>query len=65
MKNMREVLENLVNSEESAYSIGQGSGVNASQIQRLRSGKINIDNISFKNAENLYNYAIRKNKKRG
>ena len=54
---MRETIQKLIDSDESAYSISKATGIDASTIQRLRSGDRKLDNISFKIAEKLYEYA--------
>lgn len=59
MDEIRQTIIKLINSEESSYSISKNTGINASQIQRIRSNQINIDNVSFANIEKLYQYAIK------
>ena len=54
---MRNTIQNLLNSNESAYSISKEVKVDPSTIQRLRSGDRKLDNITLKVAEELYNYA--------
>lgn len=53
---MRHEIEELINSVESAYSIGKGSGVDPSVIQRIRLGKRKIGNLTLDTAEKLFNY---------
>lgn len=59
MDEIRQTIIKLINSEESSYSISKNTGINASQIQRIRSNQINIDNVSFANIEKLYQYATK------
>uniref|UniRef100_UPI00214DA385 hypothetical protein n=1 Tax=Staphylococcus haemolyticus TaxID=1283 RepID=UPI00214DA385 len=53
---MRKQIEELLKSEVTGYSIAKKTGIGESVISNLRSGKRNLDNISLKNAELLYNY---------
>lgn len=57
---MREKIEKLINSDESAYSIGLATGLDPTQINRLRRGERKIENLSLKVAEVLYEYQIEK-----
>lgn len=62
---MRRVIKQLLESDYSAYEISKGSGVGASIIQNFRLGKRKLDNLSLKNAEKLYEYAIAIKKRGG
>ncbi|WP_314725993.1 hypothetical protein [Staphylococcus haemolyticus] len=53
---MRKQIEELLKSEVTGYRIAKKTGIGESVISNLRSGKRNLDNISLKNAELLYNY---------
>ncbi|KTT82735.1 DNA-binding protein [Mammaliicoccus sciuri] len=54
---MRKYIEYLLDSDLSSLSIAKKTGVHQSTIHRLRKGERTIDNLSFKNAEKLYEYA--------
>lgn len=60
IKELKKEINKLLNSDESAYRIGKETGVDASQIQRLRSGDRSLEKMQLKNIEKLYNYAITK-----
>lgn len=53
---MIELIQQILNSNLTHYEISKNSGVNASIISNLRSGKREIDNISLKNAIKFENY---------
>lgn len=63
MSDIRKAIISLLESEISAYRIAKDTGVNPATIQTLRNGDIKLDNITFKNAERLYDYAENKLKK--
>lgn len=63
MSDIRKSIIALLESDISAYRIAKDTGVNPATIQTLRSGDIKLDNITFKNAERLYDYAENKLKK--
>ena len=52
---MREQIEKLLNSDITGYRIFKDTGMSQSIISEFRSGKRNLDNLSLKNAEKLYN----------
>ncbi|MCY1619673.1 hypothetical protein NW117_02720 [Staphylococcus pettenkoferi] len=58
---MRETIEKLLRSDISGYRIYKETGISQSRISDLRNGRRKLDNISFANAERLYNYAIQIN----
>lgn len=58
-----ETVEKLLQSDESAYSISKATGVDASTIQRVRSGDRKLANLTLETAEKLYMYALEKQKK--
>lgn len=57
---MRDVIERLLKSDVSAYEISKQTGVHASVIQRLRTGKQSIDESKYSNIEKLSQYQIKK-----
>lgn len=60
IKELKKEINKMLNSDESAYRIGKETGVDASQIQRLRSGDRSLEKMQLNNIEKLYNYAITK-----
>lgn len=52
---MREQIEKLLNSDITGYQIYKKTGLSQSIISEFRSGKRELDNLSLKNAEKLYN----------
>lgn len=54
-------VKNLLNSHISAYEIEKRTGINRSQITRLRNGEILLDNTSFKTITILYEYSKKNN----
>lgn len=57
---MRNVIERLLKSEDSAYKISKKTGVYSSVIQRLRSGEQTIESSNYGNIEKLYEYQLEK-----
>lgn len=57
---MKNVIERLLNSEDSAYKISKKTGVYSSVIQRLRSGEQTIESSNYGNIEKLYEYQLEK-----
>src|SRR5699024_10307089 len=57
---MKNVVQRLLDSEESAYSISKQTGVYASVIQRLRTGKQSMGKSKLDNIEKLYQYQMSK-----
>ncbi|MCY1566746.1 hypothetical protein [Staphylococcus pettenkoferi] len=54
---MRENIEKLLNSDVSGYRIYKETGISQSRISDLRNGRRKLDNLTFANAEKLYNMA--------
>lgn len=54
---MRESIEKLLNSDVSGYRIYKETGISQSRISDLRNGRRKLDNLTFANAEKLYNMA--------
>lgn len=54
---MREKVQQLLDSEISASKIQRDTGIQKTQISKLRNHKIKLDNIAFGNAIKLYDYA--------
>lgn len=57
---MREVIQRLLDSEDSAYKISKATGVYSSVIQRLRLGEQTIESSKYGNIEKLYEYQLEK-----
>ena len=51
---MRNVIENLINSDVSSYEIYVHTGVNQGLIGDLKDGYLTIDSIPYIDAERLY-----------
>lgn len=64
---MRKEIEQLLDSEVTAYAISKATKIPVSTMTTLKSSIKNreekINNISFKNAEKLYNYYNKSQKK--
>lgn len=62
---MRKKIEELLSSGITAYQIGKDLGMQPVIIQRYMNGERKLDNMTLRNAEKLYNYALEqeKNKK--
>ncbi|MDK7284466.1 MAG: DNA-binding protein [Lactobacillus crispatus] len=58
---MRKTIEKLLKSDISGYRIYKETGISQSRISDLRNRHRTLDNLSFANAEKLYNYANRVN----
>lgn len=56
------VIKELIDSDETAYSIAKHSGVSASAIQNIRLGNRKVENLTLATGEKLYQYAVAKNK---
>ena len=56
---MRNVIENLINSDVSSYEIYVHTGVNQGLIGDLKDGYLTIDSIPYIDAERLYYYSLR------
>ena len=55
---MRNVIENLINSDVSSYEIYVHTGVNQGLIGDLKDGYLTIDSIPYIDAERLYYYSL-------
>lgn len=55
---MRKEVEELLNSDLSAYRISKEADVPYMTVNDLRNGKSSIDNAKFYTIEKLYNYAV-------
>ncbi len=55
---MRELIRKLFDSDLSSLHISKQTGVPQSTIHRMRKNERSLDNMSLKNAELLYNFAI-------
>ncbi len=57
---MRQDIERLIDMMKSdnptAYRVHKDTGITQGQLARLKSGELNLDNLSLKNAEKLSNY---------
>lgn len=53
---MRNLIEQLINSDLTAYRISKDTGIALSVIQKIKDGTSKLDNISLKNAEILSKY---------
>lgn len=51
------VIQNLLDSEITAYQIEKDTGVSRAKIGRLKDGKNELENISLNTAKILYEYA--------
>ena len=63
---MRDLIQQLLDSELSSLYISKQTGVTQSTIYRMRNKMRSLDNLSLKNAELLYDFAkkmFEKNKK--
>ncbi|AKU42958.1 DNA-binding protein [Staphylococcus phage vB_SauS_phi2] len=55
---MRKLIQKLFDSDLSSLQISKETGVPQSTIHRMRKNERSLDNMSLKNAELLYNFAI-------
>lgn len=55
---MRKTIEKLLSSDVTGYKIEMNTGVRQSNISEIRNGKRQLDNLSLKNAEKLYEYQV-------
>lgn len=55
---MRKTIEELLNSDITAYQIAKVIGVQPVQIQRYMNGETKVGNMTLDRAETLYNFAI-------
>lgn len=55
---IREGIEALLTSDISGYEIEKRTGISRSTIHYLRIGKRDIDNLSWKSAQKLYNLSL-------
>ncbi|SUM60311.1 DNA-binding protein [Staphylococcus petrasii] len=59
---MREIIQNLLDSELSSLHIAKQTGVTQSTIYRIRTKSRSLDNLSLKNAELLYQFEMERMK---
>ncbi|MBU7218585.1 Trp family transcriptional regulator [Staphylococcus gallinarum] len=52
-----DTIQQLLDSEKTAYQIEKDTGVSRAKIGRLKKGKNDIDNLSLASAKVLYEYA--------
>ena len=57
---MKETIQQLLDSDISAYKIGKDAGVQDSLVKKLRNGNQAIGDTKYNSLEKLYNYAIEK-----
>lgn len=57
---MKETIQQLLDSDISAYQIGKEAGVQDSLVKKLRNGHQAIGDTKYDNLERLYNYAVEK-----
>lgn len=55
---IKETIQKLLDSNLSAFQIAKDTGVDASSIQRMRSGERSLDRLSLGAAEKLYLYQL-------
>src|SRR5699024_10420227 len=60
--NMKEVIQNLLDSNISAYRIGKEAGVQDSLVKKLRNGEQQVGDTKFNNLEKLYKYSLEHSK---
>lgn len=56
MSEYKQVIKKLIESEITGYQIYKNTLINQAIISNLRNGKRDLDNLSLKNAEKLYQY---------
>ena len=56
MSEYKQVIKKLIESEIAGYQIYKNTLINQAIISTLRNGKRDLDNLSLKNAEKLYQY---------
>ena len=56
MSEYKQVIKKLIESEITGYQIYKNTLINQAIISTLRNGKRDLDNLSLKNAEKLYQY---------
>lgn len=57
MSEYKQVIKKLIESDITGYQIYKNTLINQAIISTLRNGKRDLDNLSLKNAEKLYEYA--------
>lgn len=57
MSDYKRIIVNLINSEISGYRIYMETGISQTVISTLRNGTRDIDNLTLKTTEKLYEYA--------
>lgn len=55
---IKDTIQKLLDSNLSAFQIAKDTGVDASSIQRMRSGERSLDRLSLSAAEKLYLYQL-------
>lgn len=63
IKKVESDIKALLSGGASSNEISRSSGVTLSTISRIRSGKVDIDNVSFTNIKRLYEATISVNEK--
>ena len=56
MSEYKQVIKKLIESEITGYQIYKNTLINQAIISTLRNGTRDLDNLSLKNAEKLYQY---------
>lgn len=56
---VEEAVNRILDSDITAYRIWQDSGIQKSQITRLRSGERSLDNSEWSTIKKLYNYSVK------
>lgn len=56
MSEYKQVIKKLIESEITGYQIYKNTLINQAIISTLRNGKRDLDSLSLKNAEKLYQY---------
>ena len=49
-------IQELMNSELTAYKIGKATGLNFNMLQKYKTGERKVENMTLKTAEILYDY---------
>lgn len=63
IKKVETDIKSLLSGGASSNEISRNSGVTLSTISRIRSGKVDLDNVSFTNIKRLYEATISVNDK--
>ena len=54
----KKMIEKLINSDLSSYQIHKDTGVSHNALASIRNGSREIDNLTLRTTEKLYEYAI-------